>query len=588
MSRVDPVELEIFKSLFVSIAEEMGVTLCRSSFSPNIKERKDYSCAVFDGNGRTVAQGDHLPVHLGAMPLSVQSAIERIDLEPGDAVVLNDPFRGGTHLPDITLVSPVFVKGRGRPACLVANRAHHSDVGGTAPGSMALATEIFQEGIIIPPVKLVRRGRIDRDVLSLVLANVRTPEEREGDLTAQLAANRIGERRLVEIIRKYGFPRVSAYMRHLQDYSERIMRRAIRDIPDGDYSFEDRLDDDGVGPKAIRIRVTIRVRGSLAEVDFRGSDGQVKGSVNANFAITLSATMYAFRSIIRGDVPCNSGLLRPIRLLAPEGSVVNARSPAAVAGGNVETSQRITDVLLGALARAIPDRIPAASSGTMNNITFGGTHPATGRSFAYYETIGGGMGASPERAGLSGVHTHMTNTRNTPVEALEHYLPVRIRRYSLRRGSGGKGRFDGGDGIVREYEFLAPAQVNILSERRRFGPYGLAGGAEGKKGKNTLVRKGRKVELRGKVSFRVKAGDGIIVETPGGGGYGKVKARGSRLQTTLLLSRRAKSSSISGSALSSHGGDPCPPAFVRNADVSQAPPDWSGGEGEVNGLNSKS
>jgi N-methylhydantoinase B/oxoprolinase/acetone carboxylase alpha subunit len=549
MRKVDPVELEIFKSLFISVAEEMGVTLCRSSFSPNIKERKDYSCAVFDGNGGAVAQGDHLPVHLGAMPLSVRSAIERIDLEPGDSVVLNDPFRGGTHLPDITLVSPVFVKGRGRPAYFVANRAHHSDVGGIAPGSMALATEIFQEGIIIPPVRLVRRGRIDRDVLSFVLANVRTPEEREGDLTAQLAANRIGERRLVEITRKYGFSKVSAYMRNLQDYSRSIMRRAIRDIPDGDYSFEDRLDEDGVRQEPVRIRVTIRVRGSSAEVDFSGSDGQVEGNVNANFAITLSATMYAFRSIIRGDVPYNSGLIKPIRLLAPEGSVVNARPPAAVAGGNVETSQRITDVLLGALAQAIPDRIPAASSGTMNNITFGGTHPATGRNFAYYETIGGGMGASPERDGLSGVHTHMTNTRNTPVEALEHYLPVRIRRYSLRRGSGGKGKFKGGDGIVREYEFLAPARVNILSERRRFAPYGLAGGAPGKKGKNTLVRKGRKLKLGGKVSFRVAAGDRVVVETPGGGGYGK--ARGSRLQTTPLLSRRAKSGSLSGSA-------PCP------------------------------
>jgi N-methylhydantoinase B/oxoprolinase/acetone carboxylase alpha subunit len=523
MKKVDPVELEIFKSIFVSIAEEMGVTLCRSSFSPNIKERKDFSCALFDGNGRTVAQGDHLPVHLGAMPLSVLSAIENVDLEPGDAVLLNDPFRGGTHLPDITLVSPVYGKGRGRPAYFVANRAHHSDVGGIAPGSMALATEIFQEGLIIPPVKLVRRGRLDRDILSFVLANVRTPEEREGDLTAQLAANRIGERRLVEITGRYGFSKISAYMQHLQDYSEQIMRRAIRDIPDGEYSFADCLDDDGTGRKPVRIRATVRVKGTSAEVDFSGTDPQVRGSVNANFAITLSATMYVFRSIIRGDVPYNSGLLRPIRLLAPPGSVVNAGPPAAVAGGNVETSQRITDVLLGALAKAIPGRVPAASSGTMNNITFGGTHPATGKSFAYYETIGGGMGASPERDGLSGVHTHMTNTRNTPIEALEHYLPVRIKRYSLRPGSGGKGEFRGGDGIEREFAFLAPAQVNILSERRRFAPYGLAGGGPGKMGKNILVQNGRKISLGGKASFGVKAGDRVIVQTPGGGGYGRAR-----------------------------------------------------------------
>jgi len=531
MRTVDPIELEIFKSIFVSIAEEMGVALCRSSFSPNIKERKDFSCAVFDENGGTVAQGDHLPVHLGAMPLSVVSVIQNVDLGPGDTAILNDPFRGGTHLPDITLVSPVYVKGRARPAYYAANRAHHSDVGGMSPGSMPLATEIYQEGVIIPPVKLVRGGRIDRDILDFILANVRTPEEREGDLTAQLAANRIGQKRLLEITGKYGYPKTKSYMKHLQDYSERIMRQAIREIPDGEYRFSDYLDDDGVSRRRVRIQVAIRVRGDSAVVDFSGTDPQTEGSVNANYAITLSATMYVFRCIIRGDVPYNSGLLRPIRLLAPEGSVVNARPPAAVAGGNVETSQRITDVLLGALAKAVPGRIPAASSGTMNNITFGGQHPATGRSFAYYETIGGGMGASPERDGLSGVHTHMTNTRNTPVEALEHYLPIRIRRYSLRRFSGGKGQFRGGDGIVREFEFLAPAKVNILSERRVFPPYGLAGGKPGKKGKNLLRRGGKMINLSSKASFRVSPGDVLIVATPGGGGYGKAKPkRGKKLR----------------------------------------------------------
>jgi N-methylhydantoinase B/oxoprolinase/acetone carboxylase alpha subunit len=459
------------------------------------------------------------------MPLSVLSAIENVDLEPGDTVILNDPFRGGTHLPDITLVSPVYVGRRRRPAFFVANRAHHSDVGGVSPGSMALATEIFQEGVINPPVKLVRRGRIDRDILGLVLANVRTPEEREGDLTAQLAANRIGQRRLREITRKYGYVKIRDFMGHLQNYSETIMRQAIRAIPDGEYRFADSLDDDGVSHRPVKIQAAIRIKGSSAEVDFAGSDPQTRGSVNANYAITLSATMYVFRCIIPGDVPYNSGLLRPIRLLAPEGTVVNARRPAAVAGGNVETSQRITDVLLGALAKAIPGRIPAASSGTMNNITFGGCHPLTGRAFAYYETIGGGMGASPERDGLSGVHTHMTNTRNTPVEALEHYLPIRVERYSLRKGSGGRGKFRGGDGITREFEFLAPAQVNILSERRKFSPYGLAGGKAGKRGKNILVRGGKKTILGGKASFGVKKGDRIVVETPGGGGYGEARGK---------------------------------------------------------------
>ena len=522
---VDPIELEIFKSLFISVAEEMGVALTRASFSPNIKERKDFSCAVFDSRGQTVAQGDHLPVHLGAMPLSVAGAIEHVDMEPGDTVILNDPFRGGTHLPDITMVTPVYIPGRRRAAFFVANRAHHSDVGGMAPGSMPLATELFQEGIIIPPVKLVRGGRIDRDLLNFILANVRTPEEREGDLTAQLAANRIGQKRLLEITAKYGYGRLQERMKDLQDYSERILRRALREIPDGVYRFQDFLDGDGLGSGPVRIKVAVRVRGDSALIDFSGTDGQVGGNVNANYAITLSATLYVFRCIVKGDVPFNAGLLRPLRVAAPLGSVVNARPPAAVAGGNVETSQRITDVLLGALAKAIPDRIPAASSGTMNNVTFGGVNPATSKSFAYYETIGGGMGASPVSDGISGVHTHMTNTRNTPVESLEHYLPVRIRRYCLRRGSGGPGRFKGGEGIIREFEFLAPARVNILSERRRFAPYGLRGGGPGKRGENILVTAGKKRRLGDKVSLNVKAGDRLVLETPGGGGYGRPRKR---------------------------------------------------------------
>ena len=518
---VDPVELEIFKSIFVSIAEEMGVALCRASFSPNIKERKDFSCAVFDGHGQTVAQGDHLPVHLGAMPLSVAAAIANTHLEPGDTVVLNDPFRGGTHLPDITMVSPVYVKGLKRPAYFVANRAHHSDVGGMSPGSMPLATELFQEGVIIPPAKLVRRGRIDRDVLSFILANVRTPEEREGDLTAQLAANRIGERRLLEITEKYGTRQIHNHMMHLQDYSERIMRAALRSIPDGEYSYADFMDNDGIVDRPVRIQVAIRIRGDEAEVDFTGTGPQTAGNINAIYAITLSATLYVFRCIIRGDVPYNAGMSRPIKLIVPPGCVVNALAPAAVAGGNVETSQRITDVLLGAMAKAVPGRVPAASQGTMNNITFGGFNPATGRPFAYYETIGGGMGASPESDGLNGVHTHMTNTRNTPIEALEHNLPVRLLRYSLRKGSGGEGRFRGGDGIVREFEFLAPARVNILSERRKFAPYGLDGGRPGKMGENTLIQGKIRRRLGSKASFQVQKGDRVRIETPGGGGYGK-------------------------------------------------------------------
>jgi N-methylhydantoinase B/oxoprolinase/acetone carboxylase alpha subunit len=533
MMRIDPIEFEILKNLFVSIAEEMGVTLCRTAFSPNIKERLDYSCAIYDAAGETIAQGDHMPVHLGAMPLSVRAAIDHVRMDPGDVVILNDPFRGGTHLPDITLVSPVFIgavaradstskPARGaRPAFYVANRAHHSDVGGMSPGSMPLASEVFQEGLIIPPIKLVRRGEIDADVLALIKANVRTPDEREGDLTAQIASNRVAELRLREIVAKYGRKRVDGYAAAAQDYTERVLRHTIAEIPDGEYHYEDALDDDGFSERPVKIRAVVRIAGDRAEVDFTGTDPQTSGSVNANFAITLSATLYAFRCLVREDVLYNAGISRPLAVIAPPGSVVNAQHPAAVAGGNVEASQRITDVVLGALSKALPDRIPAASQGTMNNVTLGGKDPRTGQGFAYYETIGGGMGGRNGLAGISGVHTHMSNTRNTPVEAIEHYLPVRIRRYGLRQGSGGAGRFAGGEGIVREYEMLCDTSVTVLSDRRRGQPYGMSGGAPGASGRNTLVRDGVDQALPGKTRIDLHAGDRLRIESPGGGGYGE-------------------------------------------------------------------
>jgi N-methylhydantoinase B/oxoprolinase/acetone carboxylase alpha subunit len=518
--RIDPIEFEILKNLFVSIAEEMGVTLCRTAFSPNIKERLDYSCAIYDAAGETIAQGDHMPVHLGAMPLSVRAAIDHVRMGPGDIVILNDPFRGGTHLPDITLVSPVFI-GKGRsPAFYVANRAHHSDVGGMSPGSMPLAREVFQEGLIIPPIKLVRGGEIDPDVLALIVANVRTPDEREGDLTAQIAANRVGEARLREIVAKYGRRRVESYASAAQDYTERVLRATIASIPDGDYRFEDALDDDGFSESPIWIRVAIRINGDRAEIDFTGTDRQTSGSVNANLAITLSATLYGFRCLVREDVLYNSGISRPLQVIAPPGSVVNATHPAAVAGGNVETSQRITDVVLGALSRALPERLPAASQGTMNNVTLGGTDPRSGHGFAYYETIGGGMGGRNGLPGISGVHTHMSNTRNTPVEAIEHYLPVRIRRYGLRPDSGGAGHYPGGDGIVREYEMLCDTEVTVLSERRRRQPYGVQGGSPGACGRNTVIHDGVERKVPAKTRLQLTAGDRLRIETPGGGGYG--------------------------------------------------------------------
>ncbi len=518
--RFDPIRMEIFKSLYASVAEEMGVTLRRTAFSPNIKERRDYSCAIFDDRGQLVAQGDHMPVHLGSMPMSVLAALRAVRMESGDVVILNDPYEGGTHLPDMTLVSPVHA-GASRPLFYVANRAHHSDIGGMTPGSMPLSTVIFQEGLRIPPVKLFAGGRRVDAVFRLLLANVRTPAEREGDITAQIAANRTGERRLLEIIGRYGAEEVCAYARHLQDYSEKMVRNLLRYLPRGRFSAEDCLDDDGVTTRPVRIRAAVTVRSGELEVDFSGSDPQAAGSVNAVYAITMSAVYYVVRSLIPEAIPASSGVLRPIRILAPEGSVVHARFPAAVAAGNVETSQRIVDVLLRALGKAVPDRIPAASSGTMNNLSMGGVDPRDGSIFSYYETIAGGMGASSRGPGDNGIHTHMTNSLNTPVEALEYSFPLRIRRYSLRRNSGGSGKHRGGDGIVREIELLAEAEATILSDRRRFRPYGLAGGRPGRPGRTVLLRGTQARRLASKSQFHLRPGERIRVETPGGGGWGR-------------------------------------------------------------------
>jgi len=522
----DPTRLEVFKNLFHSVAEEMGGALRRSAFSPNIKERRDYSCAVFDAAGQVLAMGDHMPVHLGSMPQSVEVAVRAIKLRPGDIAMLNDPFAGGTHLPDVTMVMPVFLRGARRPEFYVANRAHHADIGGAQAGSMGLSREIFQEGLRIPPVKIYASGKPANDVLTTLLANVRTPREREGDITAQIASCRIGERRLEEIVARYGRAEVARYSRFLLEYSDAMMRSALRSIPGGTYRGEDFLDDDGISAKPIRIAVTIRIRGERASVDFSDSDPECQGSVNAVAAITESAVFYVFRCLLNERVPATSGLMRSIRVIAPEGTIVNARPPRAVAGGNVETSQRIVDTLLRALARAVPRKIPAASSGTMNNFTFGGVDMRPGRDrmpFAYYETIAGGMGARPGRDGISGVHTHMTNSLNTPTEVLEMTYPVRVRQYALRRGSGGKGKYRGGDGIVREVEVLVDSQVGLLGERRRIAPYGLAGGSSGAKGKSELISRGRqKRRLASKCGLYLKAGDAIRIETPGGGGWGKL------------------------------------------------------------------
>jgi N-methylhydantoinase B len=516
----DSIRLEIFKHLFAAVAEEMGVALRRASYSPNIKERRDFSCSVFDAAGRMVAQAAHIPVHLGSMPLSVAAALEKFpEQQPGDVIILNDPYQGGTHLPDITLVSPVFDRTGGRIG-FVASRAHHADVGGSSPGSMPVAREIYQEGLVIPPVYLVRRGQIDQGVLDLILANVRTPQERLGDLWAQIAANRRGEARLAEMADRYGSMQVAEYMDALQAYTERLTRALLRELPAGEYCFSDQLDDDGLGSAPVEIRVCLRLAGEAAVVDFSGSAPQQRGSVNAVYAITLSCVYYVFRCLLGLDVPNNAGCLAPIRVIAPAGSVVNALPPAPVAGGNVETSQRIVDVLLGAFAQACPERIPAASQGTMNNLTIGGYDPLRSQPFTYYETIAGGMGAQPGLDGASGLHAHMTNTLNTPVEALEYAYPLRVVRYSLRGGSGGRGRFRGGDGLCREIQVLVPVQVTLLSDRRRHPPYGLAGGEPGACGQNLLLRQGEEIQLPGKGTFELLPGDVLSLQTPGGGGWG--------------------------------------------------------------------
>ncbi len=523
MRSVDPVELAIFHSAFHSIAEEMGAALRRTSFSPNIKERRDYSCAVFDAQGEVVAMGDHMPVHLGSMPMSVRAAVDALDLGRGDIALLNDPFAGGTHLPDITTVMPVFLGDRKKPSFYVSTRAHHADVGGMYAGSMGPCREIYQEGLRIPPVRIARGGEIDPDMLALVLSNVRTPAEREGDLTAQIGASRIGSQRLLEMVGKYGMRKVEKYMAHLLDYSERLMRAELAKLPAGEFAAEDCLDDDGVSNRPVNIRVTLCLdpKRRRAEVDFTGSDPQVDGSINAVYAITWSAVFYVFRCLLKEDAPATAGSMRPIRVIAPPGTVVNSQPPAAVAGGNVEAAQRLVDVVLKALAPAAPDRVPAASSGTMNNLTIGGIDHRTGLPFAYYETIAGGMGARPNADGLSGVHTHMTNSLNTPVEALEYAYPFRVRRYSYRPGSGGAGRYRGGDGLVREIELLTKAQVTVLADRRLFPPYGLAGGAPGACGRTSLIRANGTVEqLAGKCNVQAQPGDAIRIETPGGGGWG--------------------------------------------------------------------
>ena len=526
---VDSISLEVFKNLLISVAEEMGVSLCRTAYSPNIKERRDYSCAVFDSKARMVAQAAHIPVHLGSMPASVHAALEGFDLDLGDMVILNDPYLGGTHLPDVTIVSPVYdPNDSAKLIGFVANRAHHADIGGMTPGSLPLSQELYQEGIIIPPLKLASRGKLNIELIQLICRNSRTPEERKGDFAAQIAAIKTGEQRLQDICVKYGSATLSEHAEALLDYSERMTRSVIQSLPEGSYTFKDFMDDDGLSDQPLAINVTASIKGDSIVFDFEGTDPQTVGCINAPLAVAQSAALYTIRCITGPAAPANEGSMRPITVTAPLGCLVNPTPQHGVAGGNVETSQRIVDVLFGAMAQALPDIIPAASQGSMNNVLVGGHNPMTSSPYVYYETIAGGMGARPTKDGLSGVHTHMTNTLNTPIEALEFQFPLRVNRYTIRRGTGGSGQFSGGDGLIRDLLFLASAKVTILSDRRRLPPYGLQGGSPGAKGENALLKEGgiEEVTLNGKVTFDVTPGDILSIRTAGGGGWGKVRHNG--------------------------------------------------------------
>ena len=516
----DPIQVEVWRHLLAAVAEEMGASLERTAYSPNIKERLDHSCALFDSKGRLLAQAAHIPVHLGAMPLMMQALLPRVDWRPGVMWLCNDPRVGGTHLPDLTLVAPVYA-GRTRLG-FVASRAHHADIGGLSPGSLPLSTELFHEGIILSPIRLVERGRIREDVLELVCSNSRTPQERRGDLAAQVAANETGSQRLQGLIERYGLPEFRKRTEENIAYAAAAIRRVLRELPAGTGTATELLDDDGAGATDIPIHVTVTVRtnGTIL-FDFTGSAPQVRGSLNATEAITRSACYYVVRCLVEEEIPTNEGCFAPVEVIAPEGTLVNARFPAAVAAGNVETSQRIVDTLLRALAPFAPHRIPAASQGTMNNLTIGGYDALRERPFAYYETIAGGAGGSPQGAGVSAIQIHMTNTRNTPVETLESHYPLRVLELSVAQGTGGAGKHAGGNGLIRRLELLTEARVSLLTERRTHSPYGLAGGEPGTPGVNHLrIPQQDTLDLPGKWSGACPVHSELTIRTPGGGGWG--------------------------------------------------------------------
>jgi N-methylhydantoinase B len=548
---IDPITLEVLRNALESIADEMGAVLKRTSFSPNIKERMDASCAIFDAEAQLVAQAEHVPIHLGSMLRAVRATVDAVGaIDEGDVVIVNDPFTGGSHLPDITIVAPVHVPeghvAEGQATRLlgyVATRAHHADIGGMEPGSMpGKSRELYQEGIIIPAVKLYRRGELQDDVLRLILANVRTPTERRGDLNAQLAALRIGQQRVAELARRNGADLVTAGFAALLDYAERRMRRRLAELPAGTYRAEDFLDDDGWSDEPVKVALAITVTPEKLVLDFAGSSPQRPGNINAVAPMTYSASFFAIKVLTDPEVPVNAGTFRGVELRLPEGSFLASRPPAAVCAGNTETTQRVADTVLKVCAQFAPERIPAASQGTMNSVIIGGHDPRIadapsgntegGRPYSYYETIGGGQGGRPMGPGDDGIQCNMTNTMNTPVEALEITYPLRVERYELRQGSAGEGKHRGGNGLIRAIRVLGhEARVSLQCERRRFAPYGLHGGADGKPGRNAALHADGSVEeLPGKATLTLGDGEVIIVETPGGGGWGLFSAHGSPRQ----------------------------------------------------------
>lgn len=514
---MDAIGLGIFSSRMEAICDEMGATLQRSAFSPNIKDRLDFSCAIFDAQGGVIAQAAHIPVHLGSMAYAMADIVAACDWRPGQMVVMNDPFKGGTHLPDITLIAPQYIDQQ--LIAFVVNRAHHANVGARSPGSMPLSTSLVEEGVLIPPTTLVEHGDVVVAVLQQLLQRIGTGmspgDAVDGDFAAQISANRVGGQRLQALILQLGRSNYLQGVDALNHYAERLVSATLQQIPEGVYQFSDLMDDDGSGQQDIVIATTIKIEAGRVAVDFSGTSQQVKGNINAPLAVAAAGVYYLFRCLMPRDTPACAGAFGPITISAPLGSLLNPIPPAAVAAGNVETSSRVVDVVAGAMAQALPGQLPAASHGSMNNVAMGSCSPGR-RQWDYYETIGGGMGAGAVGGGMDALQTHMTNTLNTPIEVLEMNYPLRLLRYQIRRGSGGAGLNKGGDGIIREYQFMQPTEVTLLTERRRHAPWGLNGGADGQRGFNLLNGE----ELPPKVHLQLQRGDRLVIQTPGGGGWG--------------------------------------------------------------------